>query len=66
MLTVKEAAKLLGISPSPVYGLCGVGKIRHERYGLGRGTIRIPTEALEEYRKLSQAKPIGMVLNHLG
>lgn len=53
MLTVKQAATELGISASLVYGLCAAGKIRHERHGLGRGTIRIPREALDEYRKLS-------------
>jgi hypothetical protein len=25
--------------------------IRHERHGLGRGTIRIPQDALDEYRR---------------
>lgn len=52
-MTVKQAAKELGISQSLVYGLLAAGKIRHERHGLGRGTIRIPQEALDEYRKLS-------------
>jgi excisionase family DNA binding protein len=52
MLSVKAAAKELGISLSLMYGLCAAGKIRHERHGLGRGVIRIPAEALEEYRKL--------------
>ena len=50
-MNVREAAKKLGISPSLVYGHCAAGKIRHERHGLGRGTIRIPAEALEEYRR---------------
>lgn len=53
MLTVKQAAFKLGISVSLVYELCAAKKIRHERYGLGRGTIRIPAEALEEYRRSS-------------
>jgi excisionase family DNA binding protein len=50
-MTVKQAAQKLGISVSLVYGLVGAGKIRHERHGLGRGTIRIPEDALEEYRR---------------
>jgi excisionase family DNA binding protein len=50
-LTVKEAAARLGISPSLVYTLCARAKIRHERHGLGRGVIRIPPEALDEYRR---------------
>lgn len=52
-LTVKQAAERLGISQSLVYGLVAAGKIRHERHGLGRGTIRIPEDALEEYRRVA-------------
>ena len=37
--------------------LCAAGKIRHERHGLGRGAIRIPPEALEEYRKAAEVAP---------
>ena len=50
MLTVKGAAERLGVSAKLVYALCAAGKIVHERHGLGRGTIRISEEALEEYR----------------
>ena len=50
MLTVKQAADRLGISPALVYALCSARRIRHERYGLGRGKIVIPGEALDEYR----------------
>jgi excisionase family DNA binding protein len=50
-LTVKEAAEQLRISAALVYALCAAKKIRHERHGIGRGTIRIPPEALDEYRK---------------
>jgi len=56
-MTVKEAAAELRISPALVYSLCAVGKIRHERHGLGRGTIRISPKALEEYRKASEVSP---------
>lgn len=57
--TVKEAATLLGISPSLVYRLCAAGKIRYERHGLGRGVIRIPPEALGEYRKQATVTGTG-------
>ena len=50
MLTVREAAEKLGVSAGLVYGLCAAGQLRHERFGLGRGTIRISDEALGEYR----------------
>ena len=55
-MTVKQAAAELGISVSLVYGLCAEGKIRHERHGLRRGTIRIPPDALAEYR-LTVSRP---------
>ena len=51
LLSVRETANLLGVSVALVYGLCTRRKIRHERHGLGRGTIRIPEDALDEYRK---------------
>lgn len=59
MLTVKEVAERLGISRALLYALLAAGKIRHERYGLGRGTIRIPEEAVEEYRQASRVEPVG-------
>jgi len=51
VLSVKQAAEKLGVSAKLVYSLCAGGKIVHERHGLGRGTIRIAEEALEEYRR---------------
>jgi excisionase family DNA binding protein len=51
VLTVKQAAERLGVSPGLVYGLCAARQIRHERHGLGRGAIRIPEAALDEYRR---------------
>jgi excisionase family DNA binding protein len=51
MLSVKQAAERLGISPALVYALCASKRIAHERHGLGRGTIRIPEEAIAAYRK---------------
>ena len=51
LYSVKEAARLLMISPALLYALCAARQIRHERHGIGRGTIRIPEEALEEYRQ---------------
>ena len=51
MFTVKEASALLRVSPALVYALCATGKLAHERYGLGRGTIRISEAALDAYRQ---------------
>lgn len=51
MLTVKEVAAILNISPGLVYALVSQGMIEHERFGTGRGTIRITEEALNAYRE---------------
>ncbi len=67
-LTVKEAAARLGVSDKLVYSLCRAGKIVHERHGLGRGTIRITEEALEEYRRQARVEhgsPTPVPLKHL-
>jgi excisionase family DNA binding protein len=49
LLTVKEAAPKLRLSPASVYALCAAKKLRHQRVGLGRGKILIPPEAITEY-----------------
>jgi|SRR5665213_4497733 len=57
MLTVKQAAEQLNVSQGLIYALCAQGKLTHERYGLGRGTIRIPESALAEFRAGSRPAP---------
>ena len=52
-LTVKQAAERLGVSPSLIYALVAARRLRHERIGLKRGVIRIPADAIEEYRQRS-------------
>jgi excisionase family DNA binding protein len=75
--SVLEAAAELGISANLVYALCRQRKIRHERHGLGRGKIVIPSDALEEYRRAVTVGVAGKVtraappparpkLSHLG
>ena len=56
MLTVKTAADRLGVSCTLVYSLCTRGAIAHERYGLGRGTIRIREEALDDFQNRCRAR----------
>jgi excisionase family DNA binding protein len=51
LLSVKEAAEVLGLSPGLVYALCAQKRLRHERHGLGRGKIKIPEDAIAEYRR---------------
>ena len=49
MLTVAEAARRLSISTGLVYSLVAARKIRFCRVGNGRGRIRIPADAIQEY-----------------
>ena len=51
LFTVREAAESLGISLGLVYALCARKRLRHERYGLGRGIIKIPEDAIDEFRR---------------
>lgn len=70
-LTVREAAERLGLSVSLVYALCAAKRIRHERHGIRRGTIRITEEAIEEYHRsvtvtpVATAPPNGRRFRHL-
>jgi excisionase family DNA binding protein len=57
-MTVKEAAEALDLSIATVYQLCALRKIRHERHGAGRGTIRISPEAIDEYRDSVTVAPV--------
>ena len=49
MLTVKQAAERLGVSPGLVYSLIAGKRLRYVRIGNGRGIIRVPEDAIEEY-----------------
>jgi excisionase family DNA binding protein len=51
LYTVRGAAEQLGVSSALIYALIAARKIRHERHGLKRGRIRIPQDALDEYRQ---------------
>ena len=57
MLTVKQAAQRLGVSPTTVYGLCQRRLLPHIRIGLGRGAVRIREEDLEEYVRGATVRP---------
>lgn len=58
-LTVKEAAERLGISPGLMYALVAARKVRHERHGVGRGRIKIPEDALDEYRRRQTVEAVA-------
>src|SRR5262245_26258483 len=56
LLSVKEAASELRLSEDSIYKLCALRKLRHERHGLKKGRIRIPEEAIAEYRTATTVK----------
>lgn len=49
LLTVKNVAERLNISPSCVYQLVESGQLAHHRIGLGRGAIRVTEDDLTNY-----------------
>lgn len=51
MITIAAAAESLGIGESTVRDAIRSGKLRHYRFGVGRGTIRIDPVDLEAYRQ---------------
>src|SRR5260370_845011 len=51
LLTVTEAAVHLHLSESTVRALCHSRKLRHQRYGMWRGAIRIPDHSLRDDRR---------------
>jgi excisionase family DNA binding protein len=49
MPSVKDAARLLGLSVDSVYALCKARKLKHRRKGMRQGRIEITEEAISEY-----------------
>lgn len=49
IITVKQAAEILGITPGAVYDLIHASKIGHYRIGNGRGSIRFRREDVKDY-----------------
>ena len=56
-LTVSQVAERLGVAVATVYTLCSRRKLAHVRIGVGRGAIRIPEQAVEEYVKRATVQP---------
>lgn len=48
---VSEVAAALDVHPSTVYREVEAGRLRALRIGHGRGAIRIPVDAFEEYKR---------------
>ena len=57
LITVKQAAEMLTISPSLVYALVSTGRIPAVRFGTGRGTIRLDESDVRSYLEATRLKP---------
>jgi excisionase family DNA binding protein len=55
--TVQEVARFLNVSPQTVYHLCHTRRLRHLRLGVGRGAVRIPASALDEFLTQATVRP---------
>jgi excisionase family DNA binding protein len=54
---VKEVAERLEVSADTVYALVSAGKLRCNRIGVGRGTIRVTEEQLAEFLAGTESRP---------
>ena len=58
MLSVKQVAQRLSVSEASVYRLVETGRLHAHRIGVGRGTIRVSEEQLEQYLTEAQTEVI--------
>lgn len=67
LYSVKETAKLLGISKSLIYALAACGQLRCSRHGMPgrRGVIRFTEESIKEYLVACEASQQETPLRHL-
>ena len=65
LLTVQQTAEKLGVSPRTIYDLCDAGRLKCQRIGTGRGTIRIRPTDLDAYTSDSSAGGDGLLPPHL-
>lgn len=52
-----QAAERLGCKPGLIYQLVAARKLRHCRLGNGRGILRIPSDAIDEYLNAVMVAP---------
>lgn len=57
MLSVKQAAEILGIAPKSVYVLIKRKKIAYHQYGGRNGTIRFSEDDLRDFLEASRVEP---------
>jgi excisionase family DNA binding protein len=56
-LTPKQVAELLNVNRTTVYALCDKKLLEHNRFGVGRGTIRISQQQLDDFIRRTQVLP---------
>jgi len=56
---VPELAAELDVDKSTVYRMISAGRIRAERHGPRRGAIRVPADAVAEYRAAAAAEAVA-------
>jgi len=61
VLTVKETAELLKVSPGCVYQLIAERRLPHHRIGVGRGCIRIRQQDLEQFVENCRVEVFSLV-----
>lgn len=59
MLSVKQVAERLNLSPQCIYTLIDSGRLPAHRFGVGRGTIRVSLADLEAFINQSRLKRDG-------
>jgi excisionase family DNA binding protein len=57
LLTIKQVAERLAVSSATAYELCAQRKLAHLRLGVGRGTIRVDEQALDDFIKGTTVQP---------
>jgi excisionase family DNA binding protein len=56
-VSVRDYAAAYGVSVATVYAMCATGKLPHVRLGTGRGTIRIPEDAVTQDKGSVPGRP---------
>jgi excisionase family DNA binding protein len=58
-MSVRDYAAAYGVSVATVYAMCATRKLPHVRLGAGRGTIRIPEDAVTRDQGSEPERPEG-------
>lgn len=61
MYRVKAVAEALDVSPATIYRAIESGQLRALKVGTGKGALRIPADAIEEYLTACQRAALASV-----